>query len=258
MPPDPATARATRMLADNARWAVGLAVAGAGLWAVFVALATGAGGAGMANVSRLMMPSTAAWSPAAAGAVFAMWAVMMAAMMLPSALPMVLTFAGLNRGGPGPVAGFALAYLAVWAGFGLAATALQWVLQAAGLVSAMGAATTPWAAAGLLAAAGAVQFTSLKQACLAKCRTPVGFLVTEWREGAAGAVRMGVRHGVFCVGCCWAIMLLPFVAGTMNMVWMVVLTLLVAAEKIVPFGPAVSRAIGAGLIAAGLAVALAA
>ncbi len=241
--------------AQTAGTAVTLVAVCVTLWVAFAALAGGIGGLHMHSLMPLMMPATAAWSPAMVGAVFAMWAVMMAAMMLPSAVPMALTFAALDRRSGrhlGRTTGFVLAYLATWVGFSLAATMLQWWLQALGLVSAMGASTTPWFAGGLLLAAGAVQFTDLKQACLRKCRTPIGFLAMEWREGAAGAAMMGLRHGVFCIGCCWALMLLPFVAGTMNLLWMAVLAAIVAVEKIAPHGHALSRAIGVVLAAAGL------
>ncbi len=232
-----------------------LGVACAGLWAAFIALVYGVGGPYTHHLMQLMMPTTTAWSPAMAGAVFTMWAVMMAAMMLPSAVPMALTFAALDRRGErghGRTTGFVLAYLVTWTGFSLAATLVQWWLQGLGLVSAMGVSTTPLFAGGLLLAAGAVQFTSLKQACLRKCRTPVGFLATEWREGAVGAATMGLRHGAFCVGCCWALMLLPFVAGTMNVLWMAFLTGIVTLEKIAPHGETMSRRIGVLLVAAGL------
>jgi len=243
--------------AADARTAAALIAACLGLWLAFLAMAHGVGGAPMHRLMQLMMPATAAWSPATAGAVFAMWAVMMAAMMLPSAIPMVTTFAALDRArgaGGRHRTGFVLAYLAVWVAFSAAATALQWWLHALGLVSAAGVSTTPWLAGGLLVAAGAVQFTDLKQACLAKCRTPVGFLLTEWREGARGAAIMGLRHGAFCVGCCWALMLLPFVAGTMNVLWMAVLTAVVTVEKVAPAGDRISRVIGVVLVAGGLVV----
>lgn len=244
-----------RLVTANARTAAALAAACAGLWSAFVVLAEGLGGPAVRPLVQLMMPATVAWSPVVAAAVLAMWAVMMAAMMLPSAVPMVLTFAALDRrSGRGHchTAAFALAYLVVWLGFSLAATAVQWWLQGLGLVSTVGASTTPLFAGGLLLAAGSVQFTPLKQACLRKCRSPVGFLVTEWRAGATGAAAMGLRHGAFCLGCCWALMLLPFVAGTMNLLWMVVLTALVTVEKVAPHGEAVSRTMGVALAAAGL------
>lgn len=244
-----------RWTAADARTAAALIAACVGLWLAFLALAHGLGGAPTRHLVHLMMPTTVAWSPATAGAVFAMWAVMMAAMMLPSAIPMASTFAALDRArgaGRHRTAGFVLAYLLVWAAFSAAATALQWALFGLGLVSAAGASTTPWFAAGLLVAAGAVQFTELKQACLKKCRTPVGFLLTEWRAGARGAAVMGLRHGAFCVGCCWALMLLPFVAGTMNVLWMAVLTAVVTVEKLAPGGDRLARAIGLVLVATGM------
>lgn len=246
-------------LQANRGTVLALGAASVALWAFFITMALGLGGPVVGTFSRLMMPMTAAWSPASVAAVFFMWAVMMAAMMLPSAVPMVLAYRTLDRHrdrGPGSAhaTAFAAAYLLVWAAFSLAATVLQWWLQAVGLVSAMGASTTPWFAGGLLLAAGTVQVTPLKQACLRKCRTPIGFLTINWRDGAGGAAELGLRHGVFCLGCCWALMLLPFVAGTMNLLWMAVLTGVVTAEKVLPHGETLSRAIGLALAAAGMAL----
>lgn len=252
----PAGGEAVGLAAGQVRTAVWLALAGALCWLAFVAVAAGFGGPASHRLMMLMMPATGAWSPATVAAVFGMWALMMAAMMLPSALPMATSFAALDRGpakGGGRTAGFVLAYLAVWVGFSLAATALQWWLQGLGLVNAGGASRTPLLAGGLLLVAGAVQFTPLKRACLRKCRTPLGFLATEWRAGFGGAAVMGLRHGAFCLGCCWALMLLPFVAGTMNLLWMAGLAAVVALEKLAPRGELLSRGFGVLLVAAGLA-----
>jgi len=252
-----AEAGIARLLTGQWRQAAALLAACLALWAVFLALALGIGGEAMHGLMQLMMPMSAQWSVASAGMVFVMWSVMMAAMMLPSALPMALTFAALDRGqetGGNRLVGFVAAYLAVWCGFSLGATLLQWWLQGLGLISAAGASTSAWLAGGLLVAAGAMQFSRLKQACLAKCRTPLGFLMTEWREGAAGAARMGLRHGVFCLGCCGALMLLPFVAGTMNIWWMALLTAIVAVEKLAPRAVRFSQVLGLTLLAGGVGV----
>ena len=182
------------------------------------------------------------------------WTVMMAAMMLPSALPMVLAFVRLNlqQGETGRARAFVAAYLLVWAGFGGAATALHWVLQRLGWVDPMIASTSLALNAGLLLLAGAWQFSPLKQVCLAQCRTPLGFLVAEWRPRVAGAFAMGLRHGLLCTGCCWALMLLLFVGGVMNIAWIAALSLAVAIEKLAPRGELLGKLLGMALVAAAL------
>ena len=207
----------------------------------------------MSPQARMMMPMSAAWSVANLLAVFAMWAVMMAAMMLPSALPMILTFAQLNRraGTRARTGAFIAAYVVIWSGFSVVGTGLQWALQHWGLTSPMIATTAPWFTAVLLLIAGIFQFTPLKTACLRYCRTPMGFLLTDWRDGLNGAWVMGLRHGGYCLGCCWALMLLLFVGGVMNLLWIAALMALVAAEKLLPRGEIVARVLGVLLIAAG-------
>jgi predicted metal-binding membrane protein len=204
-------------------------------------------------LARLMMPAAPGWTAAVAAAVVAMWAVMMAAMMLPSALPMVLVFAQLSRRGAGwaPTAAFVGAYVLAWSGFSLLAAGAHWGLQAAGLVSSMAASASPALTAGLLVGAGVFQLTPLKNACLVRCRSPAAFLMSHWRGGAAGGFRMGLAHGAFCVGCCWALMALLFAVGVMNLPFVALLSLGVAVEKLAPGGVWIARAIGAGLIIAG-------
>jgi predicted metal-binding membrane protein len=206
--------------------------------------------------AQLAMPMGAQWSAANALAAFAMWSVMMAAMMLPSALPVILIFAGIARkGGAGSRARlwlFTAGYLAVWFGFSAGATVLQWGLLASGLLEPMQLKSiAPYSTAGLLLLAGIVQFSRLKQTCLATCRSPLGFLMQEWREGFDGAWIMGLRHGVFCLGCCWALMLLLFAFGAMNLVWVGLLALIVAIEKMAPHGALIARSLGLAMIAAG-------
>ncbi len=204
--------------------------------------------------ARLTMPMSD-WSWANWLAVFIMWAVMMAAMMLPTAMPMVSVFATLNQrsGAAGKTIAFVAGYLALWAAFGAAATAAQWALQTRGLLSPMIVSLSPMLSAALLVIAGAFQFTRLKQACLRACRSPLGFLLTDWRNGLWGAARMGVRHGLYCLGCCWALMALLFVGGVMNLLWIAALTLLVAMEKLAPKGELLAKALGALMIGAGAA-----
>jgi predicted metal-binding membrane protein len=204
-------------------------------------------------VAQLTMPMSD-WSLVNWLAVFIMWAVMMAAMMLPSAAPMVLCFAGLNRrrGEGARTLLFVAAYLALWIAFSGAATASQWALQAIGWVSPMIVSRSPVLSGGLLLIAGVFQFSRVKLACLRACRSPLGFLMSDWRDGLWGAWRMGMRHGLYCLGCCWALMALLFVGGAMNLLWIAALTSLVAIEKLAPKGELVARALGAVMIGAGV------
>ena len=206
---------------------------------------------------RLTMPFDTAWPWETAAAVFVMWAGMMVAMMLPSAAPMILAFDTVERGGaPSRVLAFAAAYLLVWIGFSALAASAQWLLQAGGLLTPMIVSNSDGLTAGLLVLAGLYQLTPLKQACLRHCRTPLGFLMAEWREGVRGALVMGLRHGLYCAGCCWALMLLLFAAGVMNPVWIVILTVAVALEKWPRLPAWLTWAYGAALLCAGIAVLL--
>ena len=183
----------------------------------------------------------------------AMWAAMMVAMMLPSAAPAILLYATVHRRsaepGPPPTAAFLAGYLACWAGFAAGAAALQVALERAALASpATMALVSSDAAAGLLVAAGLYQLSPLKDACLGRCRSPARFLSRHFRPGALGAARLGLLHGAFCVGCCWLLMALLFVGGVMNLAWVALLTLLVAAEKLLPGGAWIARIAGLAMI----------
>ena len=150
------------------------------------------------------------------------------------------------------ITAFVLGYVLAWGAFSLAAAAGQWSLERGELLSSMGMAfKNDVAAGGVLIIAGLYQWTPLKHACLKRCRTPIGFLMTEWRDGFSGAVIMGWRHGVFCVGCCWALMALLFVAGVMNALWIIGLTLFVIVEKLAPKGDLIARTAGLGLVLSG-------
>lgn len=192
---------------------------------------------------------------------FLMWIVMMAGMMLPSAAPTIVLYASLVRKNAErsvalPAAWiFTGGYLFAWAGFAFAAALLQAALEHAGLLGSMSmASTSRWLSGALLIAAGAYQLTPLKDLCLGKCRDPVRFLMTHWRGGAAGALRMGATHGAYCVGCCWMLMLLLFAAGVMNLAWVAFIAAFVLVEKLLPAGRLSARFAGAALILAGLAV----
>jgi predicted metal-binding membrane protein len=213
---------------------------------------------GMAEAIGAAAISIAAWSPSHAALVFLMWWVMMAAMMLPSAAPLVLLAAALYRrkgrdGQPDLMAALLTAgYLAVWGGFSLAATLVQWGLELGRLASPATMAVAPALAGSILLAAGLYQLTPLKQACLRRCRSPVAFLVAHWRPGPAGAFGMGLAHGAFCLGCCWFLMALLFVGGVMNPFWIGGIALYVLAEKLVPHGRLLSRASGLLLTGSGI------
>lgn len=203
-------------------------------------------------------PDLGSWSAGSLLPLFLMWSVMMVAMMLPSAAPMLLTFAGVARNRRQadrpyvPVSIFAAGYLVIWCVFSLLAAAGQWLLHRAALLSPMMTSSSVYLAAGLLITAGLFQFTPWKNRCLVHCRAPLEFIMTRWREGRAGAFGMGIEHGAFCAGCCWALMALLFVLGVMNILWIAVLTIIVALEKMLPRAKWFSALSGAILVCWGL------
>jgi len=205
-------------------------------------------------LAMLMMPMTSLWSAANIIAVFLMWSLMMMAMMLPTAAPMILTFAGLNRKNRVKFStiSFTGAYLVIWIIFSVGAVLIHWLLQHTGLMSAKMVSSSVLLSGILLITVGVLQFSPLKKSCLKHCRSPIGFLMTDWRKGIKGAWIMGFRHGWYCLGCCYALMLLLFVGGVMNLAWVAALTLAVAIEKILPLGERIAQLLGSGLILAGL------
>lgn len=205
-------------------------------------------------LAQLMMPLSPVWSAGNFSAVFVMWSAMMMAMMLPAAAPMILTFVSLcrHKNQAGYALAFIAAYLAIWAAFSAGATALHWGLQTTSLINPMMASGSIWLTGVLLLVAGAVQFSPLKEVCLRHCRTPMGFLLTESRDGAVGAWHMGVKHGLYCLGCCWALMGLLFVAGVMNLAWVAALTAAVVIEKLHPAGVIIGKFLGGILIVTGI------
>ena len=210
-------------------------------------LVSGAGLGGHAAMD-MAMPAMA---PPPLTALIAMWWLMMVAMMVPSAAPAILLYAKVraSRRGDGDAGDtwiFLAGYLLVWLAFSVAAAFLQQLF--AGPAMALAAAR---AAGALLVAAGIYQLTPLKSACLRQCRSPAQFISRHWRPGAAGALRLGLLHGAYCVGCCWLLMTLLFVGGVMNFAWIAALTALVAAEKLLPRGDWLARLSGAALIAWG-------
>ena len=228
--------------------------AGTGMSSIDMSMETGPAGALLAGTPDMV--SAYIWSPRYAVMVFVMWWLMMIAMMVPSAAPTVLLYAALNRdrGALGAIE-FLAGYLVVWAGFSLAATLVQGLLAASGLMSAMymNLATT-YLAAAVLIGAGLYQLTPIKAACLAHCRGPVEALTRHRRTGRMAAFRMGLVHGRYCLGCCWALMALLFVGGIMNIWWIAGTALYVAVEKLAPGGKRLSQVIAAVLMLAGAAL----
>ena len=210
----------------------------------------------MDGISAWMM--NAQWDVPYALSILAMWIAMMIGMMLPSAAPTLLLYVHICRSEKSDaspmrrVYAFAAGYLLAWAAFSLLATFLQWVLFEARLLDMMMHSSSRIMSGVLLIAAGIYQWTQIKQRCLGRCRSPAAFISDHWRRGVAGALRMGFEHGLFCLGCCWALMLLLFVGGVMSLVWIAAITALVLLEKLLPVGVFAGRVAGALIMAAGL------
>jgi predicted metal-binding membrane protein len=208
------------------------------------------------SMSGMVMPAAQAWTEGEVFLLFLMWSVMMTAMMLPSAAPTILLVLAAHRrsGGRASIpasACFVAGYLVVWTGFSGLAAFTQWVLQRASLLSSEMKAAAPAMGGILLVLAGVYQWLPLKNACLSHCRSPIAFLTRHWRPGVAGSFRIGVVHGAYCVGCCWALMALLFVAGVMNLLWVAVIAAFVLVEKLAREGPLVGRIAGVLLAAWG-------
>ncbi len=207
------------------------------------------------NMMGAMTSSQMPWSLLTFLLMFIMWSVMMIGMMVPSAAPMILLFARVQRrklADQAPttrIAAFTAGYLLIWTSFSLMATGLQWVLTELRLFSPMMENTSQFLAVGVLLAAGIYQLTPLKLACLKQCQSPLGFLTSHWKDGALGSLSMGIEHGIFCLGCCWLLMALLFVGGVMNLIWVAVIATFVLLEKVVPKGAVVGRVGGVLLIA---------
>ncbi|MGZ5056087.1 MAG: DUF2182 domain-containing protein [Methylobacter sp.] len=215
-------------------------------------------------MSSMWMPPSEplAWNFIDFALVYLMWAVMMAAMMLPSAIPMILAFARVcqqqNKATYKLTLLFTSAYLGIWLLFSTALTLLQWQMHGLTWLSPMMESQNSMSAAGILFLAGFYQFMPIKNACLVHCKTPMGFLMNEWQDGAAGALKMGLKHGAYCIGCCWAQMLLMFVVGVMNLLGMALITLLVLLEKTLPLqAKLICNVVGVILIAWGIALLMA-
>ena len=253
------------------RWIVGgclallVALAGLWLWRDYVAMTRwgkSMAAMGMKDMEMEGGPMATSSAPAAyLLQAFVMWLIMMVAMMLPSAAPMILLYGKLARGGRqqgGAFASttvFASFYLAVWGGFSALAALVQWALVRSGAISDMGLAFGDRRIGGaLLIAAGLYQLTPLKTACLEKCRSPFSFLMRLWRPGLLGAARLGLTHGLYCLGCCAMLMALLFVFGVMNLAWVACVAVVVLIEKVVPGGQRMGRIAGVAVLAVGVAM----
>ena len=238
-------------------WAYLLAGAGMGMSAFEITRMSQlgmTGGVSEGGMPGMAMMAPAVWTPGYAVLMFFMWWIMMVAMMLPSAAPMILLFATVNRkqretGRPSVATSiFAVGYLAAWAGFSLVAMLLQWGFERTGILSPTLIGTNVIFGGVLLLAAGVYQLTPMKHACLRRCRAPLAFLSIHWRQGARGAIGMGLEHGALCVGCCGFLMGLLFFGGVMNLSWIGGLALFVLLEKIGPAGHWLGYATGVGLL----------
>lgn len=232
--------------------AAGLVTLSALAWLYLAHAAAGMTAPGMA------MPMASPWNFEETVSLALMWIVMMIAMMVPSVAPVILLFAGVSRRRrtqgvlAAPVSVFTLGYLLAWTGYAVLAALMQSVLHSAALLSPAMVSASPLLGGAILILAGVYQWLPFKGACLSYCRSPLGFFSTEWREGTSGALQMGFRHGSYCVGCCWALMALLFVAGVMNLVWVALIAGFVLAEKVLPNGRLLGRVTGVALAGYGL------
>jgi predicted metal-binding membrane protein len=241
-------------LEDKALVIAGLAAVVAGAWVYLTGASLDMYGR-MDGAAAWMMEAT--WDARYLLLIFLMWAAMMVAMMLPSALPTILIFHNAVRNDPKVSSpprrmfAFAAGYILAWFGFSIGATLLQWGLAEAALLSPMMVSASPWLGGAILVVAGVYQWTPLKYACLQHCRSPLAFLVEHWQPGMRGALQLGLRQGLQCVGCCWALMLLLFVGGVMSLLWIGAITAFVLMEKLAPYGAQGGRLSGLALVIAG-------
>jgi len=241
----------TRQLPRWNFWAIVVSLTGITLlaWTYLFSIA-----GDMSGMASMQMPT---WTAQYFLMMFLMWAIMMIGMMLPSVTPTVLIYASVARksakqGTPvAPTGLFVSGYIAMWMGFSALATLAQWRLEQALLLSPMMVSKSTGLGALLLIVAGVYQWLPLKDKCLQKCRSPVDFISTHWQTGTLGAFKMGLSHGGYCLGCCWALMSLLFVGGVMNLLWIAVITLFVLLEKVLPLGDKGGRVLGVLMIVTG-------
>lgn len=205
------------------------------------------------TMAQMAAPNLQPWTWMDFSMMFVMWTVMMTAMMLPSAMPTIWLYARINQSNGQTIKNifFVCGYLALWTAFSAAATLMQWALHAYGLLNAMDATNSRALGGAVLIFAGVYQWLPYKRVCLNHCRSPLAFFMTRWREGRLGAWQMGLHHGAYCVGCCWALMLVLFVVGTMNLLWVLIITLYVLLEKWLLSGVSVGRWAGWALVISG-------
>lgn len=225
------------------RWVIGASLLTLVVLSWFYLLLMDAGmramrGAGGTDRFMWLMPM-GRWDAVEFALGFAMWLIMMVGMMIPSAAPVILLYAKVwrkaqERGAYTYVTAFVLGYLAIWSAFSLAATALQYLLTELRWYSDAMESENIWLSSSVLILAGLYQFTAFKHACLKQCQSPLGFVTRQWRDGYDGAFRMGVKHGWYCLGCCWMIMLVLFAVGVMNLLWIALLSAIVLFEKLAP------------------------
>ncbi len=212
------------------------------------------------DMGAAMAPGFQAWTTADFTFTFSMWTVMMIGMMTPSVAPMLLLYAGVGRkanenGHPiASTAWFLAGYLAVWAGFSILATIAQWLLTRLALLNPAMVASSAVLGGAILIAAGLYQWTPMKGVCLRQCQAPIAFLASHggFRSSPLGALRLGIAHGAYCLGCCWVLMALLFVGGVMNILWIAAIAFLVLLEKVVPAGQWISRISGTLMAVAGV------
>lgn len=225
-----------------------------GAWVAVALMAQAQPGSGASGLPADIWASLClAAGEASFAALVAMWALMAMAMMLPTFVPALRTFDDLRHAGAataGAMAALVGGYLLVWGGAAFAGAGLQWALSRAGFLTPAGVSLSPWLTFALLLGAGLYQFSTLKDACLSRCRMPMTFFMERWQPGPIAALRMGLSLGASCLGCCWALMLLAFVGGTMNLYWMGLATLFMAFEKLPQIGRYLTRPMGLALIAA--------
>ena len=264
---DAAPSRQTLPKRDRIAVLAALALLTALAWAYLVPMATGMEGMdGMAGMDGGAMDGGMAamqirpWTARDFALMFAMWAVMMVGMMIPTAAPMTLVYAAVARkasreGTPiAPTASFVAGYVTMWTLYSVAATVAQWALDQAALLSPMMVSTSPMLGAALLGAAGVYQLTPWKQACLAHCRSPATFFSAHFRPGPLGGFRLGLHHGAYCLGCCWVLMGLLFLGGVMNLAWIAAITGFVLLEKVLPFGARGGQIAGVAMIVCAVAL----
>jgi predicted metal-binding membrane protein len=208
----------------------------------------------------LMMPTSSPWQPIEFAYVLVMWVVMMIGMMTPSVAPIILVYARVGRQAvesrpfASVVAWFASGYFLAWIAFSLAATSAQWALERAALLTPMMASTSKITGGTLLILAGLYQWAPLKDVCLSQCQAPLGFILSRggFQGGGTSSLMLGFRHGIYCLGCCWALMVVLFALGVMNLFWIAALAILVLLEKVVPSGRAIARIAGVAFSAGGV------